>query len=144
MEIRYDIFSPVTYNLVFPFCVSINGHDFPYDDWDDFVFPMMIDWILCMEELNKVHQGKQELFFMDGPYYILCEREYQTVKISGCHLDKGNLGWEEVCEFQDLYQMIWQIGIEMVQKISLITPDIIENNRDVHCLFEIVNGQKKG
>lgn len=123
---------------MFPFCVTVNGRNFPHDDWDDFIFPIMVDWILCLEKLNKVHQGKEQLFFMDGPYYILCEREYKTVKISGHRLDESNFGWEEICEFHDLYQIIRQTGKEMIKKISLIAPEIIERDHHVCCLFKIV------
>lgn len=43
---------------------------FPYDDWDDFVSPIVLWWKERFDEMEEAEADKCELLFMDGDYMV--------------------------------------------------------------------------
>ena len=43
---------------------------FPYDDWDDFVSPIVLWWKARFDEMEEAEADKCELLFMDGDYMV--------------------------------------------------------------------------
>ena len=135
MEILHEVAMPLTHNLALPFCVKVDDHYFPTRDWEDFAFPIIIDWLDCVEKLCKQTEGCEKLFFMNGAYYILCNKKHRFVTLYGYRLDEYEPYFEYACELSDLYQTIWNAGAELTKQMSVLAPDIAERDHYVSYLY---------
>ena len=56
--------------IVCPFYIQIKGTFFPNKTWDDFVVPILTDWLKQMTSLEVTGKKVIELNFMEGSYFI--------------------------------------------------------------------------
>ncbi len=75
---------------------------FPWDAWDDFITDILCDWIYTLVDLKKPCCDFR-LYFMDGPYYLLCTKNFDLLSIVGVSNDKAIelFGEIEFCDFVD-------------------------------------------
>lgn len=70
-------------NIWSGFFVTLNGIDFPNADWDDISTSVLEIWGQKVLEQIPQERGSFKLYFMDGPYYLLCDRRDDKVIIQG-------------------------------------------------------------
>lgn len=70
-------------NICSGFFATLNGIDFPSADWDDISTSVLTMW--GQKVLGQIpgERGGFKLYFMDGPYYLLCDRRGDEVVVQG-------------------------------------------------------------
>ncbi|MDR1565541.1 MAG: hypothetical protein LBS74_11345 [Oscillospiraceae bacterium] len=63
------------------FYVDIEGQCFPDEQWTDFIVPVLEMWINNLSTNYNASKAGFKLYFMDGPYYIECQKENSQLKM---------------------------------------------------------------
>ena len=97
--------------LVCPFYVSIGDKVFPDVSWDDFVVPVLANWLEQVTIIRKMKDAEIKLRFMEGSHYIrvsLGSDEYSEISfvkvIGGKEIAIDKL----VMKFDDLARAIYK------------------------------------
>ena len=94
-----------------PFCVCVGDKFFPSKDWEDFYISIIIDWISIIYENTNKNTADFRLDFMDGPYYLLCTKNYDKVTVFGIYDGKqANAVFLETISFEYLTKVILDLG----------------------------------
>ncbi len=83
---------------------------FPAEDWTDFYREIIADWVAVLNENSKVSISSFELYFMDGPYRLFCEKEGDTLNISGVDGHDESTVFSETSSFDKLFEQIKEIS----------------------------------
>lgn len=67
------------------FFICIDDTCFPCEGWTDFIYPVLYDWTKEVLKYNNADNVKFNLYFMDGPYHLLCEKTNGDVIVSLFH-----------------------------------------------------------
>lgn len=90
------------------FCIQFGTTYFPSCDWDDFCVPIVSDWI---DTVNRSCPGSAfRLYFMDGPYYLLCHRDKHQILIRAVDDHDGSVRIEESVPFRKLQTQLLEIA----------------------------------
>ena len=113
-EEDYD-YSEISHNVYSTFYVNLNGVNFPDSQWTDFPVSVLIMW--CENLL--LDQSSFILFFMDGPYYIECQRKNDNVRMRLVEnrTVKKIVAEETIC-FDDLKSIINKTAIDLITSVK--------------------------
>ena len=64
------------------FYICIDDVCFPCKGWTDFIYPVLYDWTKEVLKYNNADNVKFSLYFMDGPYHLLCNKTNSDVIVS--------------------------------------------------------------
>ena len=81
---------------------------FPDDTWDDFCVAVISGWINDVN--NNRYNSEFKLYFMDGPYYMLCKKAGEAVMISAVDDHDGMIVFSEKIYFSELQQQLISIA----------------------------------
>lgn len=109
-------------NIVFDYTGEVLGtiyiqtpdHQFPSDDWTDFQRSIIADWVDTVIQNAGVRRSSFELYFMDGPYYLLCEKNGDSIKISGIDDHDGIVIFTESENFNALKRQLYLIAQQIL------------------------------
>ena len=71
------------------FYIQFDEICFPSYDWEDFCIQIVSDWIDTIN--NSCYNSTFRLYFMDGPYYLLCHRKKNCISISAVDDHSGSI-----------------------------------------------------
>lgn len=95
------------------FCIQLGETCFPSRDWDDFCVPIVSDWI---DTVNRSCSGSAfRLYFMDGPYYLSCQRDAHRVWIRAIDDHDGSVRGDETVPF-------WELQARLVETAKTLLP----------------------
>ena len=60
---------------------DFDGICFPDEEWDDFVKYLIHDWHISLHIDADSHFSEFKLWFMDGPYYLSCQKKDSILEI---------------------------------------------------------------
>ena len=109
--------------------VESNGVLFPSLDWEDFCIYILLDWICVVEQCSHMDQVEFKLYFMDGPYYMLCKKDGTTVKVIGVHEGEDSSKFQESISYSDLQGVLHRTAADIVRyamESHIETTDLIE------------------
>ena len=107
------------------FCVFYtenNNISFPSNDWTDFSVNIISDWIAMVVSNEHKRNTVFNLFFVDGPYYLRCEKNENQLKITG--IDDHNES-EVFCEkilFDDIKYQLYNVATSILKFNSSNVP----------------------
>jgi len=112
--------------------VNLGGVNFPDNQWSDFPVAILIMW--CENLLSD--QSSFALFFMDGPYYIECQRKNDNVdvRLVENRTVKKIITEETIC-FEDLKSVILKASIDL---ITSVRQKVVGKIDDVEKLKELI------
>lgn len=98
---------------------SIEGEAFPDIEWFDLPISILDMWCHVMSENYKKSQSNFKLHFMDGPYYVSCNKNGKTIEMKFIEekeqeeiLFKYNLGVD------DLVKMLINVAQDTISSIE--------------------------
>lgn len=90
---------------------------FPFTSWDDFGLYIISDWVDVFVKSFYSEETTFKLFFMEGPYFLLCQKQDHHLLIRGIdeHDDDGMIVFEELCKTDDFILQLLQVAKKIVQ-----------------------------
>lgn len=125
--------------FVCPFYIEMNNTFFPNRDWNDFVVPILTEWLkkVALEEEGK----EMDLNFMDGSYFIRLIPQDEKIKIlliSILHSKDKVIG-ETILEYECLRSVIYKAAKKLSIEVSLANI----RGSDYACLADVVSRYEK-
>ena len=96
------------------FRVRVGEILFPSPDWEDFCIPIVSDWIDVVS--NSRSDARFKLYFMDGPYYLLCHRKNDNVLISAVDDHTGSIVVHDMIRFNQLKRQLIETAKMLLEK----------------------------
>ncbi len=103
------------------FCIGFGKKFFPALDWEDFCIPIISDWITVVS--NCCNYSTFKLFFMDGPYFLLCHRQNDNVIINAVDDHTGTVVINGKTSFKKMQSQLIEIA-KMILKSNNKSSDL--------------------
>jgi hypothetical protein len=103
------------------FCIGFGKLFFPALDWEDFCIPIISDWITVVS--NCCNYSTFKLFFMDGPYFLLCHRQNDNVIINAVDDHTGTVVINGKTSFKKMQSQLIEIA-KMILKSNNKSSDL--------------------
>ena len=100
------------------FCLKFNDAFFPFDDWTDFIFSIIKDWVFVLKENLYKEYSTFKLYFMDGPYYLNCTKQNNNILIFGVRDEDYSIFLGEM-EYSEFVNKTLDVGRTIVKKASI-------------------------
>lgn len=103
------------------FYIESKDVSFPYKNWEDFHVSIILYWIRKVLENDQRDYAEFKVAFMEGPYYLLCQKYGDQVRVSA--------GQEGVASFENYFLEIFSY-LELKTLLYNVVEDIIQNATD--------------
>lgn len=107
--------------LVCPFYIQIRDTFFPSKTWDDFVVPILTEWLGQVISVEVPEKNGIELHFMEGSYFMrIIPQEKKVVKILLVSVRKSSelIIEETIVKLEYLRNSIYQVSKILANEIS--------------------------
>jgi hypothetical protein len=125
----YDLFfTDTSSDVSMIFYVWGNGIAFPSEDWEDYAYPALHQWI---ESLLRSGFGKNayRLYFLDGPYYIAVKQNGDELEMRFIH-DSG-LPKEEAVVYCTKRQLFIELRRAIKDLGTIVADESLLTNRQL-------------
>lgn len=86
--------------------IDFGNRCFPSDGWEDFYVYILEDWKDVLSENSDLVSSSFKLYFMDGAYYMNCEKKNTYLTVQGIDEKRNNALFEETVIFTDFRETV--------------------------------------